>query len=754
MKKTKNAKDKYIILKTHIKKGWTKVYQNRKYILIAIAGIVVLHMFLLAGFIFAIDRGHLGPLPEKDQLKHVENPLAAEMYTADSVLMGTYYLQNRMDLDQHEITEHIITALIAAEDIRYYRHNGIDVRSLFRVLIKTILLQRENSGGGSTITQQLAKNLYPRRQYPMGSIVINKLREMIIAVKLEQLYSKREILMLYLNTVPFGEDTYGIKSGALRFFHKNPAQLHTEEIALLVGMLKGSSYYNPRSHYERALNRRNVVLHQMNKYGYLEETKKDSLSALPIQLNYYRIPHSSGIAPYFRSYLRPYLRNILNEINEKQGTDYHLDTDGLKIYTTIDSRLQSYAEIAVEEHLKSLQKILDAQWGKVNWERDRQLSQILNMKLEGQNNDSIKIKKKLKIFDRQEGKKDTMLSLFDAAIHHAKLLHAGFLVTDNRTGEIKAWVGGINQEFFQFDQVMARRQVGSTFKPFVYLAALEGGYSPCDMFDNQRHYYTDYDGWSPGNSDNKYEGIYSLKGALTHSVNTVSAKLITEVGVTNVIETAKQTGIETDLPKVPSIALGTAELSLFEMVSAYQTLANKGKRIQPMFVSKIEDRFEKIIYDPGSIRDSVMPVRINQQKIETLIEMMKNVVNRGTAIRLRYKYHIDADVAGKTGTTQNYADGWFIGFTPEFTAGARVGTEFPVVHFKNKYGQGANTALPIWAGFFQKMYADVRFQKYKESRFSIPDSVRLNMNCNDYIEPPKMKFLQTETMESITVEDM
>jgi len=453
-------------------------------------------------------------------------------------------------------------------------------------------------------------------------------------------------------------------------------------------------------------------------------------------------------------HLKPYLNNILSEINKKQGTNYNLDTDGLKIYTTIDSRLQNYAEIAVKDHLKALQKIMDKQWKNANWEGDKKLSRILNMKLKGQEDKGIKVKKKQSVYDWDLGKKDTILSPFEAAVFYAKLLHAGFILTENRTGEVKVWVGGINHEFFQFDHVTARRQVGSTFKPFVYLAALEKGYSPCDVFDNKRYYYAEYEGWSPGNSNNKYEGMYSMKGALTHSVNTVSAKLISELGVHSVLEISQQAGIESDLPKVPSLALGTADLSLFEMVRAYQTLANKGKRIPPTLVSKIEDRFGKVIYNSVNFNDSIIQGKINPEKIETLIEMMKNVVNQGTAARLRYKYHIDTDVAGKTGTTQNYADGWFIGFTPEFTAGARVGTEFPVVHFKNKYGQGANTALPIWAGLFQKMYADVRFQKYKESRFLIPDSVRLNMNCNDYIEPPKMKFLQTETMESITVDGM
>lgn len=728
---------------------WKDTWNNRKYFLWAILGIIAVHLVMVVVFIIAINKGMFGPLPDENQLENIEHPVAAEIYTADSVMMGKYFLQNRMDLKNKEVTPQIKDALIATEDIRFYDHNGIDVKSLFRVLIKTLMLQKESSGGGSTITQQLAKNLYPRREYPFASIVINKLREMVIAVKLENLYSKEQILLLYLNTVPFGEDTYGIKAGALRYFHKNPSQLNTEEIAMLVGMLKGTSLYNPRTNYDLAINRRNIVLSQMSKYGYLDPEKEDSLSEMPIELNYFRFPVFAGIAPYFRKQIKPHIVEILDEINDQTGSDYNINTSGLKIYTSINSRLQHFAEEAVNEQMKEIQKTMDKQWENADWENNPKLTEILQIKLGDLDNDSLKIAKETSVFDWNEGKKDTVLSPLEVAKYNAKLLQAGFVMIDNKSGDIKTWVGGISDEFFKYDHVTAQRQVGSTFKPFLYLAALENGYSPCDVFDNDRYYYANLDNWSPRNSDRKYEGKYTLKGALTYSVNTVSAQLISEVGVSKVINMAHRAGIESELPVVPSIALGTAELSLFEMVNAYQTFPNRGKKVQPNFILKIENQKGELIYNSTSGARKDYYKTASTTNIELMIEMMKNVVNRGTAARMRYKYNIYTDVAGKTGTTQNHADGWFIGYTPDFTAGAWVGADYPAIHFKNRYGQGAYTALPIWAGFFQKLYNDPAYQHYKKSNFGISSNVVSMLNCEDYIKPPELKIIKTEPMKKM-----
>lgn len=749
MKKNNNWNKIIHNIKSFSRKTRDDTWNNRKYFLWAILGIAGIHLIMIVVFIIAINKGMFGPLPDKNQLGNIEHPVAAEIYSADSVMMGKYYLQNRMDLKYEEVTQEIKDALIATEDIRFHEHNGIDVKSLFRVLIKTLMLQKENSGGGSTITQQLAKNLYPRKDFPFASIVINKLREMVIAVKLEKLYTKDEILLLYLNTVPFGENTYGIKSGALRFFKKNPSQLDTHEIALLVGMLKGTTLYNPRSNYELALNRRNIVLHQMSKYGYLDPAKEDSLSDLAIELNYFRFPVFAGIAPYFRKQIKPHIVKILDEINEQTGSNYNVNTSGLKIYTSIDSRLQIYAEEAVKEQLQDIQKTIDEQWKNADWENNPKLTEILRIKLGDLEDDSVTTAQETEIFDWDEGKVDTLMSPLEVTKYNAKLLQAGFVMMENKTGDIKTWVGGISDEFFKYDHVTAERQVGSTFKPFLYLAALESGYSPCDIFDNERYYYANFDGWSPRNSDRTYEGKYSMKGALTHSVNTVSAKLINEIGIPRVIDMAHRAGIESELPRVPSIALGTAELSLFELVNAYQTFPNRGKKVKPNFILKIENQKGDLIYNSTSGTRADYYKVASSTNIDLMIEMMKNVVNRGTASRLRYKYNIYADVAGKTGTTQNQADGWFVGFTPEFTAGAWVGADYPAIHFKNRYGQGAYTALPIWAGFFKRLYNDEDYQQLKESNFGIPANVVSMLNCEDYIKPPELKIIKAEPMKKM-----
>ncbi len=736
-------------LKMYGQRAWQATWERRKYILYGLLGIVLLHLILVVVFIVAINKGAFGPMPDEKQLESIENPVAAEIFTADSVLMGKYYLQNRLDLKKEELTPEISNALIATEDIRFYNHNGIDVKSLFRVLFKTILLQKEGSGGGSTITQQLAKNLYPRQNYPIGSIVINKLREMVIAVKLEKLYSKDEILMLYLNTVPFGEDTYGIKTGALRYFRKAPRQLNTEEIAMLVGMLKGTSVYNPRTNYEKALNRRNVVLLQMYRYGMLSETTKDSLAGLPVKLNYYRPSTYAGVAPYFRVQVQKHTKQILQNINEERGTDYDLYTDGLKVYTTVNSRMQSFAEAAVTENMKELQQLLERQWKDTDITKLPEFEQVKKIEFRNAAGDSINKKVSAKIFDWDKGGRDTLLSPLETLVYNMKMLQTGFVAMDVKSGEIKAWVGGIDHEFYEYDHVTAPRQVGSTFKPFLYLAALESGYSPCDYFKNERYSFSQFDNWSPGNSDEEYGGMYSLQGALTHSVNTISAKLISDVGISRVTNMAHRAGIRTELPDVPSLALGTAELPLIDLISGYQTIANKGVSRTPKFIKEILNIDGDVIYRENDETGSEGNLPASEKNLEIMIQMLRNVVNHGTAARLRYKYGINTDVAGKTGTTQDYADGWFVGFTPDIIAGAWVGAEYPMVHFRNRYGQGANTALPVWAGFFNRLYRDKKFKSLKNSWFDIDDSIPEMLKCQDYIEPPEMEIIDKKQLEEV-----
>lgn len=655
-----------------------KYTPRRNFLFKAIVATSSASVFTVVILYVLVISGSLGPLPTNKELLTIENPVATKIYSSDSILIDTYYSQNRLDLKPYEITPLIEGALISTEDERFYSHDGIDYKSLLRVLIKTILLGDKDSGGGSTITQQLVKNLYPRKDYWLGSIVINKLREMIIAKKLEKRYSKQQILHLYLNTVPFGEQTYGIKTGSLRYFNKTPEKLKTEEAALLVGMLKGPSLFNPRINYENAFRRRNIVLNQMEKMGMLNSLTRDSLMNLPINLNYHRLPSYAGIAPYFKSHLLKQTAAILDKINHDQKKDYNLRTDGLSIYTSIDSRFQSYAEQAVNEQMSFLQREMDRQWKGTNWDTNPALSKILHQHLKETADSAVNEKQKTEVFE-WSGEKDTIMTAKEKRIHDLSLLQTGFIVMDVKSGAIKAWVGRTNYKHFKYDHVLARRQVGSTFKPFLYLTALRHGYTACDMFFNDTISYSQFENWSPRNADRTYGGAYTLKGTLTHSVNTVSAHLILKVSLSNVLATAKNAGIQSTLPRVPSIALGTAELSLYEMVQAYQTLANYGCMEPTKIIQRIEDKNSKIIYSSQNEKNSTKAIA-QKSNHPTLIEMLENVVKQGTASSRKYKYHLTSEIAGKTGTTQNDADTWFIGFNPDLVAGSWVGSDYPAIH--------------------------------------------------------------------------
>ena len=737
----------YRIARVSVWKVRKYVTKNKKpftisfYVFLGIVGAQLL-------FILMIYAGLLGKLPSKSELKSIHHPVASEVYSADSVLMGKYYIQNRQDLKPHEIPSILRDALIATEDIRFYEHNGIDIRSLERVLVKTLLLRNEGSGGGSTITQQLAKNLYPRTNYRFFSLPINKFREMFTALRIEKLYTKDEIIELYLNTVPFGENTYGIKSASLRYFNKVPLYLQTEEAAMLIGMLKATNIYNPHSNYDRALLRRNVVLSQMAKYKYIDTTLKDSLQRLPIELDYVPLPHYAGIAPYFREFLRGEMEEWCEDNLKDEEKAYNLYTDGLKIYTTIDSRLQKYAEGAVAEHMAYLQGIFNKYWSNRDlWKGNPEIEKELIAKyVKGEHADSLK---KIKVFS-WEGDVDKEMNILDSLKYYLQFLQTGVLSMDPKTGEIKVWIGGINHKYFQYDHVMAKRQVGSTFKPLVYLSALENGILPCDFFANDSIVYEEYDNWRPENADHKYGGYYSLKGALTHSVNTVSVNLLMKTGYSNVLRIGKASGINSEMPEVPSLALGTADISLLEMVNAYQAIADKGMFHKRVYIKRIEDKDGKILFQAEPEPDGE---RIAEEKnVEILIEMMRNVVNQGTAGALRYRYHLYSDIAGKTGTTQNHADGWYIGFTPSLVTGVWVGGEYQNIRFASlKYGQGTFTALPIWAKFMQRVYKDEDFSHLRNDSFRISDEAKQMLDCEDFRDNKPFEFKPIITLKKLNL---
>jgi penicillin-binding protein 1A len=731
------AKFKYRI------RGFYKKHGLFKSLLLA-SGIVLTGLAgAIAVFIILVWSGFFGALPNKGHLKEIHHPIASEVYSADSVLIGRYYLQDRSPVDGADVPETLKQALIATEDIRFYKHDGVDLRSLSRVLVKTLLMQRESSGGGSTITQQLAKNLFPRRSYAMLSLPINKIREMIVASRIEDVYTKDEILVLYLNTIPFADNTYGVKTAADRFFSTAVKDLSVEQSAMLVGMLKATHSYNPRLFPERAVQRRNLVIAQMEKYGKITQDEKNALQAKPLALKYNNVGHNAGIAPYFRAYIRKELLEWCRENRKDDGNSYNLYTDGLKIYTTIDSRMQAYAELAMQKQMKNLQEKFANQLKKeqvndVATRKLKQLSQFTSLKETGMSEKEIlqALKKpvRTKIYT-WDGVKEVNMSFYDSIKHHIQFLQAGMLAMAPETGEIKVWVGGIDHRFFQYDHVRpeTRRQVGSTLKPVLYAAALEEGISPCTYISARKTEYTNVDAWTPENTNSEtYDRKYSMKGGLSGSVNTVSVRLLEKTGIQDAIAIARKMGITSELPAVPSLALGTPSISMMEMVGAYSTLANDGAFVKPRYLTVITDR-------KGRILERMEPQEEPQQALsrksaQMMVHMLRSVVSEGTGSSLRTRYGIQNEVAGKTGTTQLNVDGWFMAITPKLVIGTWVGADDPRLHFRSTaLGQGSATALPITALFLQQVNQDKSLSHISRAKFApVSPEVLDEMDCKTY----------------------
>jgi len=703
-------------------------------------------LFSLFLFVQLVRFGAFGSLPSVEDLKDIKNYTASEVYSEDGQLLGKYFVENRKNVGVDEVSKDLTLALIATEDARFFDHRGIDMRAWLRVFFRTVLLRDQSSGGGSTLSQQLAKNLYSRKNYRFLSIAINKTREMYIAKRLERVYSKEELLNLYLNTVPFGVNIYGVEVAAKQFFGSTAKDIKTENAAVLIGMLKANTYYNPVRNPDHAIERRNTVLSQMTKYNYLSKAVSDSLQQLPLKVNYTRESNNEGLATYFREQIRKELTEEIKNYTKPDGKPYNLYTDGLRIYTTIDSRMQAYAEESVNEHLSRLQKDFDKHWkGRKPWGSDKVLNAEIqksgrykNLKAKGLSAEEIDEQMKkpvnMTIFT-YKGDEQKMMSPLDSIKYYYALLNAGFLVMDPHTGALKAWVGGIDHQYFKYDHIRSRRQVGSTFKPVVYASAIKNGFRPCDFYYNRLVTYTEYDNWKPENSDGHYGGVYSMQGALTKSVNSVAVDLIIRNGVDSVRHLAQQMGVTNEVPKAPAIALGAVEVSLYDMLTVYGTLANRGKKPEAHYITRIETSKGEVIanfeYNPANFK-----MVLSRDESDLITEMMQSVVDSGTARRLRYQYHLQNDIAGKTGTTQSHADGWFIGYTPHLVAGAWVGGESPRVRFRSiGLGQGANTALPIWGRFMNKVYKDKAFRKWKNDKFPEPSfEVQEALDCPPYLD--------------------
>ncbi|HET6245538.1 MAG: penicillin-binding protein [Bacteroidetes bacterium] len=683
--------------------------------------------------ISGVNNGLFGELPSFEELENPKNNLASEIYSSDKKLLGKYYIQNRTTIPYEDISPNVCNGLVATEDVRFYNHSGVDARSLFRVFFRTLIGGDQNAGGGSTITQQLAKMLFHDR--PQGKMErgVQKLKEWVIAAKLERFYTKHEIMAMYLNRFDFVNNAVGIKSAARIYFNTTPDSLNIQEAAMLVGMAKNPSFFNPLRRPEETQHRRNVVLYQMASFDnpqtnkpYLSKSEFDSLKVLPLGLDYKKEDHLEGLATYFREYLRFELKKWASENKKPDGSYYNINTDGLKIYTTIDSRMQQYAEEAVAQHMgKELQDEFFKHWkGKKNAPffhlNDQQTENLMNQSMkrseryrnlvnEGINKDSI-----LKNFNTPvemaifswKGDIDTLMSPMDSILYYKHFLRTGFMSMDPKTGAIKAWVGGINSRHFSYDHVkQGKRQVGSTFKPFVYALAMQEFWSPCYKVPNVPVSFELPEGkvWTPKNSDGKYGGMMTLKEGLATSTNSITAYIMKQFGPEAVVTLVRKMGVTAPLDAVPSLCLGTADISVFEMVGANSTFANKGVWTEPNFITRIEDK-------NGNVLKTFIPQQteaMSEESAYLTLKLMQGVVESGTGTRLRFRFKLSPPIAGKTGTTQNNSDGWFIGLTPDLVSGVWVGGEDRSIHFRSTHlGQGANMALPIWALYMQKVYAD------------------------------------------------
>jgi len=727
--------------------GKSKFY--RRFWLAAIALVMIPLLFVLSVILF-------GNLPDTKVLENPKSNQASEIVSSDNVVIGKYYDANRTPVFFADLSPQLVQALIATEDIRFYDHSGVDFRRLFTIIFYNAVGKKQ---GASTITQQLAKNLFPRDQkLNKFQLVWRKVEEWVTATRLERLYTKEEILAMYLNTVEFNHNAIGIKSAAQIYFNTTPDKLTTLQSAMLVGMLKNSSLYDPISRPNNTQKRRNTVLHLLNKEGYISDEECATSQARPLGLDYHPESHNEGTATYFREWLRPKAKAIAAQY----GKDIY--TDGLKIHVSIDSRLQKYAEESVFQHLKVMQKALYAQYKNTNTKPWSEVPEIVSMSMKQSDRyhemkkDSIPEDQIMKTFEipvhtklfSYNGEIDTVISPLDSIKYNLYFLHTGFMVMEPSTGLVKAWVGGINYKYFKYDHVTSNRQVGSTFKPFVYAAAIMNGYSPCLKVLNAPVVFEDSYGhtWSPQNADNMFDGEWmTLAKGLATSTNRITAWVMKQVGVEPVVNLAHRMGITSHLDPVPSLCLGTADLSVFEMVSAFNTFNNKGSYIEPIYITSIEDK-------NGNVLQKFVPKTVDaldENKDYVMINMLKGVCNGslyGTGSRLRSKFNLRGPMAGKTGTTQNHSDGWYIGLIPQLTGGVWVGGEERAIHFNSMgNGQGASLALPIWGYFLQKVYADKSLGITDDKDWEKPPGdIGVEMDCAKYEtnKPPDEGTLEKE----------
>jgi len=738
------------------------------------AGLLLIFLLFIG-----VSQGLFGTLPTFIELESPKSSLASEVYSSDGVLLGKFFLVDRSNVSYEEIPTHTIDALIATEDARYYQHSGIDFRGMLRVFTKTVIGGKD-SGGGSTITQQLAKNLFHDRPSSTFGRIKQKLKEWVIAIKLERSYTKEEILAMYFNTVPFGNNAYGIKSAAQTYFNVQPDSLNVQQSAMLVGLLKGNTRFNPRRNPQNALDRRNVVLTQMSRYGKITTTERDSLAKTELGIRFSPMLHDEGLATYFREYVKTEVKKWATDNVKVDGSNFDIYQDGLKIYTTINSKIQQYAEEAVAEHMPQLQKQFYEHWKeKAPWEdlpkaklpkddvwtgtneliyravknserykvhKDQKLS-------EAEIKEIFNTKYPMTVFSwrNEDAGIDTVMTPLDSIKYTKYLLHTGMVAMDPETGHILAWIGGIKHKFFKYDSARptSKRQVGSTFKPIVYAVALQNGWSPCSKVPNLPVVFENYDGWSPENASGYLSGqMVSLRTGLAHSINRVAAYLMKQISPDPVIKLAKKMGVESHIDPIPSICLGSVDMSVYELVGAYSTFANKGLYTKPISITRIEDKNGNELANFSTTTTEA----IDEATAYAMVTMLRGVVESGTAGRLKWKYNISADVAGKTGTTNDNSDGWFVGITPQLVAGIWVGGDEKAIHFRTtRLGSGSNMALPIYGKFLSKIYSDSLTNISSNARFQIPPPSimrSIELDCNKYDIP----YVGVEDGSSVSTE--
>ncbi len=753
------------------KKSYFK-YIKKFWILFGSGLLLIALLFLLASW------GAFGTMPTFEHLENPETHLATEFISSDGQTLGKLYLNdNRTPVNYEDLPQNLINALIATEDARYYNHAGIDARGTVRALVFL-----GSKGGASTISQQLSRQLFVGvRSRNIIAAILQKIKEWVIAIRLERNYTKEEIIAMYLNIYDFNYNADGIRSAARIYFGKEPIELKTEESAVLVGMLKNSSLYNPIRRETLVYNRRNTVLKQMAKYGYLSEREKDSLQQLTMNINFNPESHREGLATYFRMYLQRFLSRWVKQHPKPNGERYNIYLDGLKVYTTVDSRMQKNAEVAVQQHMKNLQAEFfhqntpkrnpttpfhDLKPYQIDLVMERAMknsSRWKIMKRQGKSENEIRLsfrkETEMTVFDWNSDsfEKDTVMTPLDSIRYYKTFLRTAMMSMEPQTGHIKAWVGGVDYKHFQYDNVIqGARQTGSTFKPFVYAAAIDQlRYSPCDVLPDNRYCiepgkHGNQKAWCPKNASGKYSGENrTLKNALANSVNSITAQLIDKVGPSSVATIAKDMGLTRNIPEVPSIALGTSDFNVYEMVGAYSTFANQGVYVKPVMITRIEDKNGTPLYEYAPKTKDVL----SQEVAYTMINLMEGVTQHGSGSRLRhsfaknqqiykdiitgYPYGFTNPIAGKTGTTQNQSDGWFIGMVPNLVTGVWVGGEERATHFSSLgYGQGAAMALPIWGLYMKQNYKDETLNVSKEA-FEAPENLSIKIDCTPIQQTPQ-----------------